>query len=678
MKQIKLDKILKGCFWATALASAFILTLCISNIPGRLARFGGNPVASSGRMFYASKLVPPIVTKPVRTVTLVVAASNSSARSKAQADYICDGTSDEVEIQAAIDALPAGGGEVQLLEGIFIITDDILPTDYCILSGTGWGTIIRQSTAVTHSAIRTINKQYVIIRDLKVEAQGLGLYHGIFLDDDSSYCIVENCWVDEGKDDDIAIGGSFHRIINNLCTGTGTATSSGIEGEAGSHDIIVQGNTVVGLPAGIDWNAGAEESRFYNIVICDNIVSNIASGGLIKYGIGLTLGTAEDINSIVANNIITGGTEEAELNGIFLSKVKDVTVQGNTISNFTKHGISLYTECENIRIIGNSIYDCDNYGISCDPSSDYVSIIGNIICACGLSGIYSSDTSQNISIIGNTVSACEEHGIYSKSPRTLVSTNRSYGNSQKTDNSYHGISVWGDDSQVVHNHVRHLGGANQHKYGIRVSSTPVRCSVQQNNLVGSGKSGGLSYDPGVIVDAYDNHYDHFQDCLAASANYVHAAIAGTGAEQEITTAITNSDVPRNISITTTNVSTPSGDVTITGIDAKGNSTTENITIVAGGNAYGNKAFSTVSKITIPAGVTSDDTIAVGMSDKLGLSNVIYATGDVYKVKKNNADYPAASYMVNATYDTVDVSTGGAITGGDDFTVYYRSNLNIIS
>jgi hypothetical protein len=47
------------------------------------------------------------------------------------------------------------------------------------------------------------------------------------------------------------------------------------------------------------------------------------------------------------------------------------------------------------------------------------------------------------------------------------------------------------------------------------------------------------------------------------------------------------------------------------------------------------------------------------------------------VKKNNADWPAASYTVDTTYDTVDVSTGGAIVGGDDFTIYYRSNLNIV-
>ena len=32
-------------------------------------------------------------------------------------DYLCDGTADDVEINAAIQALPAGGGEILVLDG---------------------------------------------------------------------------------------------------------------------------------------------------------------------------------------------------------------------------------------------------------------------------------------------------------------------------------------------------------------------------------------------------------------------------------------------------------------------------------------------------------------------------------------------------------------------------------
>ena len=54
-------------------------------------------------------------------VTFVVAASNSDSVSKAQADYKCDGVDDQVEIQAAIYALPANGGKISLAEGAFTV-----------------------------------------------------------------------------------------------------------------------------------------------------------------------------------------------------------------------------------------------------------------------------------------------------------------------------------------------------------------------------------------------------------------------------------------------------------------------------------------------------------------------------------------------------------------------------
>ena len=64
----------------------------------------------------------------------------------------------------------------------------------------------------------------------------------------------------------------------------------------------------------------------------------------------------------------------------------------------------------------------------------------------------------------------------------------------------------------------------------------------------------------------------------------------------------------------------------------------------------------------------DDTLSCGIGSKIGLSNRVES---VHKVKKGNADYPVASYTTNTTYNTIDFSTGGAISGGDDFTVWYR-------
>jgi len=129
-----------------------------------------------------------------------------------------------------------------------------------------------------------------------------------------------------------------------------------------------------------------------------------------------------------------------------------------------------------------------------------------------------------------------------------------------------------------------------------------------------------------------------------------------------------------------NPQTPDGgDIVIEGIDARGISISETLTvpnseISAGSHSdvYGSKAFATVTKVTYYSESNSNITVSVGISDKLGLSNPIYSSGDVYKVKKNNADIDVPT--VDVTNGTVDCAT---IANGDDFTIYYRTNLNII-
>jgi len=76
---------------------------------------------TNGKMSLTSDAV---AVKP--TATIVIASSTS--RGKDAADYVCDGTNDEVQIQAAINSLPAWaatpatfGGEIKLLEGHYSI-----------------------------------------------------------------------------------------------------------------------------------------------------------------------------------------------------------------------------------------------------------------------------------------------------------------------------------------------------------------------------------------------------------------------------------------------------------------------------------------------------------------------------------------------------------------------------
>lgn len=79
-----------------------------------------------------------------RGVTLVVAASNASQKVKDAADYVCTGTAatggDQVQINAALNALPAAGGAVQLSEGTFYVDAAVVTVKQnSVLAGMGTG-----------------------------------------------------------------------------------------------------------------------------------------------------------------------------------------------------------------------------------------------------------------------------------------------------------------------------------------------------------------------------------------------------------------------------------------------------------------------------------------------------------------------------------------------------------
>ena len=107
----------------------------------------------------------PAPTLDFRTATKIVAANNASATFKTGADYVCDGTADDVEIQAALNALPTG--RVILSEGTFNTTANLTVPANATLEGQGNATIISASGAAITNAI-VIGGDNAIVRNLKV------------------------------------------------------------------------------------------------------------------------------------------------------------------------------------------------------------------------------------------------------------------------------------------------------------------------------------------------------------------------------------------------------------------------------------------------------------------------------------------------------------------------------
>ena len=157
----------------------------------------------------------------------------------------------------------------------------------------------------------------------------------------------------------------------------------------------------------------------------------------------------------------------------------------------------------------------------------------------------------------------------------------------------------------------------------------------------------------------------FTDVAAAAVAAIHAAIAGTGAIQNITTAITNPGEARSATITGS--SGAAGVVVLTGL-VRGESDTESITLDGTNTVAGNKPFDTVTSIKVPAELTAGKTVSIGFGDKFGLQHIISVISNVYKISVNAVELTGTyAALVNATYSTIDFSTVGVY---QDMVVWY--------
>ena len=220
--------------------------------------------------------------------TITVAASNTT-NATGRADYECDGTADDVQIQEAIDALPAAGGRVLLLEGTYQISATIELDDDTLFEGAGEFTILTLDDSVDDTLLTNRNSTpgarhgtgnyRITVRNLYVDGnksnQGAGLdtlwcvgfstvedlrIENITVVDGwtagirtefCTYVMVTNCRVDNAGDDGIAINKeTYYATVSNCivsnCGGVKTYGSPrGIEIQDGAHDVSVVGNVVL-------------------------------------------------------------------------------------------------------------------------------------------------------------------------------------------------------------------------------------------------------------------------------------------------------------------------------------------------------------------------------------------------------------------------------------------------
>lgn len=237
----------------------------------------------------------------VRVCRLIVGTS-ASGWTAADCDYLCDGTDDQVEINAAIQALPSTGGEIVLLDGTYNITATIaMNKDNVKLSGNGAATVLKRmwNSSASIEGIITTTGQNCTIGYLNLAGNR-----------------------SRARNDNLILG-STNIAIGNICTG-------GQEGIHASGNCSVIGNLCSNNSWGIV--AVANNNTISGNNCCDSpsyamsitgdsnaVIGNTCSDG--RYGIEVT-GT----KNIIAGNVCNDNSSS----GIRLSGAENNTIVGNT------------------------------------------------------------------------------------------------------------------------------------------------------------------------------------------------------------------------------------------------------------------------------------------------------------------------------------------------------------
>lgn len=346
--------------------------------------------------------------------TIVVAAVDSY--NYYHANYQCDGTADNVQLNQAISALnTSGGGTLQLLDGTFNISDNIFlqGTNNITIVGIGWGTKIVNTKVANGEGIfntneTSISTTSITIKDLWIDGNskgitGISLYnitgvvidnvkitdvssaiattgYGIFIEDCTDVW-VKNCYINSiTQRDGIQFKGVYRGHIEN-CHVSNCTNYYGID----CHDsptnngsnIWILNNKIMDCDRGIDIannhthcignqiedieQSGIElyDDRSW-IWICDNDLYDIDESGINAYDLTYSDDTSCRYFFITGNyiNQSTGGA--ANKDGIFWDG-HYAQIANNIIHGFSRDGIYMRGDWNNLH--DNFIFDCGNADI---------------------------------------------------------------------------------------------------------------------------------------------------------------------------------------------------------------------------------------------------------------------------------------------------------------------------
>lgn len=369
-------------------------------------------------------------------VTLVVAAADSKDPSRADYQVPAGSFSAQTIINQAINALPATGGKVVLLEGTYIVNGSIILPSNVHLEILKGATVKLNNNAADQTSI--IKNADITNGNSNITISGAGI-------------------IDGNKANQTA--GNLFNISLYKCS-----------------SCLIEGLTIINSKT---WAVYLSTSS-KNIVRNNFLQNNF-------YGIYLTNAS---LNNIIINNI----SRQNEKGGIYLYSNSDANIVSNNIFEANEDSVFLYNSDYNV-IINNLIKDNVYRGIYLMSGSIYNLIKGNIILNNNQAGIEINACHYN-AVINNYVMLNKYEGIYLYSCEfcTIIG-NYVQANSQYATNYKSNITLTNASSynNVQGNKCYQGTYTNKPQYGISIATSDCNANLVTNNdLYQGGATGALS------------------------------------------------------------------------------------------------------------------------------------------------------------------------------------------
>ena len=342
-----------------------------------------------------------------RTCRFVVGTS-AAGWTAADVDYLCDGTDDQVEINAAINALPAEGGEIVILDGTYNITDSIkINKANVAIVGNNKKTILKRmwDSVASNNGIIIITSDGCSVKEFHFEGNATeysAVYNNALNIQNSEHSVIS-----QNSFSDIAAIGIRGFITKELYICDNQI--DGCKGNAIELNSSEYGSINNNLIKNCESNGIYIIQNSYHNVILNNQCFDNASTGI----------------SLINDGIIIGNYCKSNNNGISIGNSSEVTVVGNVSNNNTMRGIYAGSATDST-ISGNICIDNEIEGIYI--GGDRNNISNNIVMRGNGTPDDYTDSQKTIFVHGGSMNLISSNLILGK--------NYTYSNPEDTSNTF--------------------------------------------------------------------------------------------------------------------------------------------------------------------------------------------------------------------------------------------------